>query len=383
MTDLLKLRQYTISSIILYLCVSCCHGHKDPAYMSQASDGFTKRTDWMSQLPDNAQLSELALPGTHGSASYLGQPTNDAVHDFNAKFKIFPPFSYISSPIVSGVSANQGLNIEQQLQFGIRAFDIRILYKDDEFGIMQGGRFLHIMFTDFLNQVVNFLIQNPTETVLFALKIEQEVGKNKKNANDRLKDYLKESTVSKHYLNTKNVKTKLEEARGKFIILSRDTFFNKKGLVFYGKNFNVMDNSHLNTNWDLYKKWTLVKNHLELARKGDNNLVYVTYLSGYGGTFPYFVASGHFSTKSTSPRVPTGLTTPLFAYSYPDFPRVGCVFGVCQIVFEGINVLTRNIIQSYNKDISNQPRTVGIIMADFPGDSLIANIIENNYAIIK
>ena len=55
------------------------------------------------------------------------------------------------------------------------------------------------------------------------------------------------------------------------------------------------------------------------------------------------------------------------------------------IAFEGTNILTRNKIQQYTSEMRRglKNRTVGIIIADFPGESLIQTIIDNNYLIEK
>jgi hypothetical protein len=45
------------------------------------------------------------------------------------------------------------------------------------------------------------------------------------------------------------------------------------------------------------------------------------------------------------------------------------------------NVLTRDDLKGLN-EWGTGKRTVGIIMADFPGESLIANIIANNHHVV-
>lgn len=99
----------------------------------------------------------------------------------------------------------------------------------------------------------------------------------------------------------------------------------------------------------------------------------INYLSGSGGSFPYFVASGHSSSGMGAPRLLTGATTPGWWYLYPEFPRVNCFIGICSIAFEGTNIMTRNWIQS------NKPKYVEIVVGDFMGSSLIKEIINSNF----
>lgn len=57
---------------------------------------------------------------------------------------------------------------------------------------------------------------------------------------------------------------------------------------------------------------------------------------------------------------------------WPDFSRVSCGFGLCSILFNGINTLTKDYLQSMGSG------RVGIIMIDFPGSGLIDAIIYMN-----
>ena len=172
---------------------------------------------------------------------------------------------------------------------------------------------------------------------------------------------------------TKSSNPTLGEARGKIILFS-DYNGTKWKTIPYRQNSNIQDSNHLNTNWDLYSKWKKVKEHLTSTNKNRNkNIRYVNYLTGSGGSFPYFVASGHVSSGTGAARLATIYTEPGFSYMYPDFPRVNR-FGVfATIAFEGTNVLTLNHI------LQNEVGFVGIVVADFPGGALIREIIDLNF----
>ena len=126
-------------------------------------------------------------------------------------------------------------------------------------------------------------------------------------------------------------------------------------------------------NWDLYKKWLKVKDYLIRANSDTQNIRYVNFLTGSGGSFPYFVASGPSSHQTGAPRLLTGHTNLEKNYC-TDFPRVGCFLGICSIAFEGTNILTAARIGK-NRDYSKK---LGILMIDFPGPDLIKRIIELN-----
>lgn len=90
------------------------------------------------------------------------------------------------------------------------------------------------------------------------------------------------------------------------------------------------------------------------------------------GSFPYFVASGKSSPQNGAPRLATGLTTPGFSSYYPDFPRVACLWSLCTIAFEGINILGYDYFTGKAYDY------IGIVYTDFFGDSLISKVISMN-----
>ncbi|KAG8329689.1 hypothetical protein J6590_081020 [Homalodisca vitripennis] len=332
-------------TILLSVFVSS-HAHRTGAYMRNADDGFNFRTNWMGNIQNEVRLSEIAIPGTHDSSTFKGYGGDSAT--------------------------TQVLSFEEQLNYGIRFFDIRVRHFENAFTLHHGFVYLHLNFDNFLESVDNFLRSSPSETVLFRLKEEYDAEGNSRSISETLQEYL--NRYQGTYLRTDDRNINLGSARGKYIILSDNSQFDSFGLRY--RESDIQDNYSLETNFDLYNKWESVKSQLENARNGDPGTFYINYLSGSGGSFPYFVASGHSSPGTSAPRLATGLTTPGFSSSYPDFPRVDCFIGICTIAFEGTNILTHDRINDYNN--SGSRRTVGIIVADFPGDSLIDVIVRNN-----
>jgi 1-phosphatidylinositol phosphodiesterase len=206
------------------------------------------------------------------------------------------------------------------------------------------------------------------------LKHEHTAEENTVSKLNTLDFYLRGRT---RFLQTNNREITLDQARGKFIIMSDNADFDSRGLD-YGSS-DIQDEYNLSHNWDLYKKWLKVKNHLYKAQRGDGKTFYINYLSG-ASLFvrPYFVASGHITPGTSAPRLSTGVISIWYLKkAYPDFPRVSCQLGLCTIAFEGTNILARDHIKHYNG--GRQKRTVGIIVADFPGEDLIHEIIRNNW----
>ncbi|MBH3426971.1 phosphatidylinositol-specific phospholipase C [Pseudomonas alkylphenolica] len=350
----------TIHHLISLGCLLCClnqaataNPHLDDAYSHDAHDSFTDKSRWMKSIRDDVQLSELALPGTHDSAT----------------------FDVSLFPVVDDIVVTQTLNFDEQLRYGIRVLDLRIRRTGDVFALHHGPVFLDKMFGSALRSVERFLQANPSETVLFRVKEEHAADSNVTASLVEVFDhYMKQ--FSSTYLKAPRKNITLGEARGKFVVLSNIANLNPYGLS-YG-NFDIQDDSTLQTNWELHEKWLKIRRQLHRAAAGDKHMFYVNYLSGSVGAFPYFVASGHVSSGTGAPRLSTGLLALKEVDWYPFFPRTTCVLGVCTISFEGTNTLARDDIKDYNGPDPIR-RTVGIIMADFPGESLIANIIANNH----
>lgn len=318
--------------------------HYDPAYFRSTTDSFELYENWMKKIDDDVMLSELAIPGTHNSGTYT---------------------------INNAITANQVINFEEQLQYGIRMFDIRVRHTSDRFALHHGPVFLHLMFENFLDTLSEFLIKNPSETVLFRLSKERDDDDN----NTRSRKQTLEFYLSKYSSTYKRISenVRLGEVRGKFTIVSYEHEFNEYGLSKL--LFDTQDKYELKSIWALYDKWLAILSHLNEAVNGDKSQFYKSYLSGSGGVLPYFVASGHTFSGTSAPRMTTGLADPPFEKIFPDFPRVKCLLSICGIVFEGTNILARDHI----KHSTCTKRTVGIVMADFPGTSLIAWIIANNF----
>ncbi|WP_345197531.1 phosphatidylinositol-specific phospholipase C [Kistimonas scapharcae] len=297
-------------------------------------------SDWMAILPGDKRLSRLSLPGTHNSLSFYG----------------------------GDIVQTQSMSLTNQLLSGIRVLDIRVRHFYDKFAIHHGFVFQNAYFgPDVMAPITAFLAANPTETVVMRLREEYNAQGNTRSFNQTFQDYKNRygAFIWRPYSNNPT----LDEIRGKIVILQN--FSGSRHGINYGY-LDRQDSYSVSTNWDLYSKWQKVKAHVEKAEHGRRDIIYANFLNASGGSFPYFVASGKSSPQTSAPRLLTGLTTPGWKNSYPDFPRVGCFIGICSIAFEGINNLLSNYIANGHTDFT------GIVMADFPGAGLINNVISLN-----
>jgi len=110
--------------------------------------------DWMGLLDGVTRrrpITRLVIPGTHDTGAYM----------------------YCNTPMVRA----QSLSIAQQLDAGVRALDLRVgvAYFSTTYWIFHGPVNLDVSVQSAIDDVVNFLTANPTETVIIMLK--QETGK--------------------------------------------------------------------------------------------------------------------------------------------------------------------------------------------------------------
>ena len=342
----MKKKILAILAVIFVASIFTCtvSAHYDTAYWHEERKTQT-RSGWMDWIPDNRKVSELSLPGTHDTMAYA------------------------SNLFGGDITRTQTMNLRQQLDSGIRVLDIRLKYtSESQLDNYHGIVYLGTQFEDVLRPVKDFLASNPTEAVF--IRVKQE--------NSSVSDTQMKKAFDYYYNRYKNIfytggqtNPTFGQLRGKIVLLSDVASLHSYGIPY--RSMNIQDSYSLSTNWDLYSKWEKIKSQLVNSNNRNNtNQIYANYLSASGGSFPYFVASGHSSPGTSAPRLSTALTHPGFAGYYPDFPRDNRFLWFATIYFEGTNTLTANYLNN------NNVKYAGIVMADFPGERLINAIIQCN-----
>ena len=335
----------TLILILIFIGVNgnIAFAHYDTAYWHEMQQA-TENVEWMSKLRGNVTLAELAIPGTHDSMAHR----DDLMFIDNTR--------------------TQTMDLEQQLNSGIRYIDIRVTYTDNGFPLHHGIVYLGYDFEDVLKTVKNFLYKHPGETIIMRFKQE----------NSSASDIQMKKVFDLYYNRYKDLFWKpsgdtnptLDSIRGKLVLLSDVLSLNVYGLNY--RNVEVQDYYNLNTNWDLYSKWEKIKDHALKMALNKTKLSLNHLSAGSAGVMPYFVASGHSSPQTGAPRLLTGLTEPAFSSYYPEFPRVSQAGELSSIAFEGMNTMYADFLE--RKPV----KYTGIIAADFPGERLINAIIRYN-----
>ncbi|OUB42632.1 phosphatidylinositol-specific phospholipase C [Bacillus thuringiensis] len=323
-----------------------------PGYSYESNLGYQNAT-WMSELEDSKKISELSIPGTHGSMALHGA----SIFDEN-------------------LTRNQTMNLSQQLNSGIRYVDMRVKRVKDSFAMHHGIVYQKAMFEDVLKDTIQFLREHPKETILMRLKEDTDPEAGSQSFEQILQKY-KERNAS-YFWNQNSVASpeknnpQLGDVRGKIVLLQNFTASQEYGINY--DSLYTQDKFEVGTGPNgMYDKWNAVKTHLLQANNNANNgKIYLNHFSGTGGAsallnnfYPWFIASGkeNRNTNSNQKLIQKNATN-----EWADFPRD--MNG--QVFYGGMNTMGTDFIQKSGMNHA------GIIAADFPGPGLIDSIIRLN-----
>ncbi|XP_048091175.1 PI-PLC X domain-containing protein 1-like [Alosa alosa] len=131
--------------------------------------------DWMSQLPTelhSVPLRDLAIPGSHHTMTYCLDGSSDLEPNASELLKILKKvFGHFVDDIVERWATTQELNIIQQLDAGVRYFDLRIACKPND--VTHILYFAHALYTtvtveETFNKVHQWLAGHPKEVIILA-----------------------------------------------------------------------------------------------------------------------------------------------------------------------------------------------------------------------
>ena len=136
-----------VASTLLFFSLIASLGYAQCCEMGTSRSPFPDpwvveaHENWMGRLPDDVRLADLSIPGTHNSAALHGV----------------------------GYATNQTWTITEQLDAGIRFFDLRCRPTLTGIAIHHGDFYQHINFDDILAQVTTFLSDHSSETVILQI----------------------------------------------------------------------------------------------------------------------------------------------------------------------------------------------------------------------
>ncbi|WP_434386981.1 phosphatidylinositol-specific phospholipase C domain-containing protein [Melittangium boletus] len=242
-------------ALLLPAPFAAAHGR----YYNSETSVPTQHPNWMRWVPDGTRVSALSVPGTHDT---MADETEWYVTVFERAWIL-----------------TQGMNLRPQLDAGVRALDIRARHIGDRFTIHHGAYYLMTTYDNVLATTVQFLKDNPTETVLMRVKQEHTEENVSRSFAATFEWYRDQAAYNPYIWRGTHVPT-LSEVRGKIVIL--DDFPGGDHGINWG-SIRLQDAwEETNTS----TKWNLVRNHLVATNTGDSNALSMNFLSaaGAGGT---------------------------------------------------------------------------------------------------
>ncbi|KAF7304929.1 PLC-like phosphodiesterase [Mycena kentingensis (nom. inval.)] len=175
-----------------------------------------KTCDWMRSFPDSTPLVSMNIPGSHDSATWnYTQTTQDSLIRY-------------TGPDVpkADIFQCQNLSIFDQLNAGIRVFDMRFAYNpgNDTLGFHHSVALLAPTATleDVWFGFYTWLDAHPTEAVLLSLNYEGGTGTPRdEKLEQHIFNVMNSSLASRYWVQANGTLGTLGEARGKLTFLQR------------------------------------------------------------------------------------------------------------------------------------------------------------------
>ncbi|MBQ8047508.1 MAG: hypothetical protein IJ196_06260 [Prevotella sp.] len=161
--------------------------------------------NWMAELDDYAYISQVSIPGTHDSCTGEGWS------------------GILGSIAGNSTGLTQDLSIAQQLQAGIRAFDLRPCVNGSQLVINHGILQTKAVFNETLRQLCQFVSDNPTEFVVIIMRHESDGDSNNDNWASMMSESLALPDLQPQLADFRPDLT-VGDMRGKVLVLSRDSY---------------------------------------------------------------------------------------------------------------------------------------------------------------
>lgn len=301
--------------------------------------------NWMQALDDNLFLSRLSIPGAHDAAT-----------------------SSCGSSGITGGAHTQTYTIAQQLEHGVRLFDLRPVWNGSDMMIYHGIISTGVKFNDALTTLCNFLNSHPKEFLFVIMRHEDDGASsaNKAQWPARMQSCL--SARSQYIIDYSPTLT-VRDMRGKMLVMSRNTYDNGPigGYLngggdnsTYDRTLSGRSGAYMNiTTQDMYdvaasgqlnQKVAAMKALLDRSLGEKEYRLYMNHTSGY-------------SKKGTIPIIGTTYST-----------------------FEGVQECARTCNKAMIDYMRGKTGPMGFVMMDFAGDNdyngqnLIDLIINNNFS---
>ena len=219
------------------------------------------KLDWMKDIPDNTKFSQLTIPGTHDSCSLFG----------------------------ICCARTQSWTLVEQMRAGIRYFDIRLRRIDNTLRAYHGFVDQKETFDRILSYAMNFLENNPSESIILEIISEYDPKNCTKSFAQLYDEYIKSYKENNQVVEYQNEDITLGQIRGKLFIVK--VF---EGSTSHIPNFFIQNSWSVNFRWYMNNKKRKIKENFHRALSINNSNIFLNYLSAssdYAMMTPYTAAT--------------------------------------------------------------------------------------------
>ena len=173
-----------------------------------AGNMYVKAENWMSRLPDDTYISVVSIPGSHDSATGCGWAEG---HE----------------GLGESFAQTQDLDLGGQWAAGVRSFDLRpCKHKDGYLNINHGIVATNKRFDEALYELRDSLIANPSEFIIVHVMHETDAYSGDEpagNWGNMILEVFRRDDLKDFFIGFKRT-LKVQDVRGKMLVLSRDTY---------------------------------------------------------------------------------------------------------------------------------------------------------------
>lgn len=163
------------------------------AVFSIGKNSNQNNENWLKSFSDDTLITSLSIPGSHDSGA------SHSIGDLSGKC--------------------QDASILEQLNIGVRFFDIRLQLRNNKLQVVHGIVDQNLDFLSVLNTFSSFLSSHQSEGLFITIKEEASAKNSSISFEEALKNEI--STFEKIIKQDRNLPTTLKEIRGKVVLLSR------------------------------------------------------------------------------------------------------------------------------------------------------------------
>ncbi|MCO4339686.1 phosphatidylinositol-specific phospholipase C [Staphylococcus agnetis] len=200
-----------------------------PLYTSYAQEKLSAHPqDWMSKIDSSRPISKINIPGTHDSGSFT-----------------------LEDPVKSIWGKTQHLNYTDQMNQGVRFFDIRgRATSNKSIGIHHDLIYLHHQLGKFLDDAHQFLQKHPSETIIMSIKKDYGPAPDTTNSFEQIfrENYFESARFKDYFYKENKVNPTLADTKGKIIIFNRmGNTYTSSGYATQAGGIRWLDNKTFNT----------------------------------------------------------------------------------------------------------------------------------------